>query len=89
MTATCPWWKRWWHRRKRWTDTRTLFVALTESARRKGSRYTPQQLIDHAKSMTGFEHWRCPCAKADLARREARGDGGLAALFASAEWLLR
>lgn len=64
-TTACPWWIRWWHRRKRIADVRFMLPAIRQAA----AVHAPDdpQAVDKAWIVfvysPGQEHWHCPCAR--------------------------
>jgi hypothetical protein len=77
VTVTCPWWKRWWHRRLRKIDRRALFPAIleraewaaTDSYRRFSNEWRVERdfnyfaMLDKHANGLGQNHWRCACAE--------------------------
>ena len=64
MTALCPWWVRWWHRRLRAADVRLLMPAILVEAR--GDQVKAALAWEMHLMMPGAEHWHCACAKTDV-----------------------
>jgi hypothetical protein len=57
---TCPWWRRWWHSRKRTIDMATLIQAIVDRADTPGQAWRGIRLFWEQQ---GQEHWWCPCAE--------------------------
>lgn len=55
--ATCPWWRRWYHKRQRNYDRRFMWVSLSDRA--TGDRLA--RAWGYFISQPGQGHWRCAC----------------------------
>lgn len=65
----CRWWERWWHRRLREIDRRTMLPAMLE---RVGSKQVAAMAFTFFTEQPGQEHWQCPCAVKEAGEFERR-----------------
>ena len=63
----CSIWVRWFHRRQRQIDEKTLFMAIAKS----GTKQQAVMAIALYLNVPSAGHWRCPCASRDRARVDA------------------
>jgi len=73
-SATCPWYRRWFHRRFRRTDQQFMIPAILQAAKNKPVTERDPYILIRVFSkfchQRGQEHWLCPCAYEDRARVE-------------------
>jgi hypothetical protein len=75
MTARCPWWRAWWHRRKRQIDHAVMWRVLRAKAAIQHPDDEEAAVLLTLKGWARFiqqpgqEHWLCACADDEPTRR--------------------
>ena len=65
---SCPWWKAWWHRRRRRVDRQQMWPVLRAMATKRYPDDDEAAVLLALKGwmtfiqQSGQEHWHCPCA---------------------------
>lgn len=66
MSARCPWWIRWWHKRLRKADMQMMLPAIWSKVRHlPDGADRAQAAWELFKGQEGQEHWQCPCAEVE------------------------